>query len=140
MTGCCSGAARIRVEVHRVVVDGETCERCGSTWEAAEAAVAEVAAELAAIGVAVDLVELPLPADAVAESNRVYVAGRPAEEWLGGSVTSTDCPSCGEMLGEPTCCQAYEIGGVRSDALATEDIARAIRQAAEVIPTVPRCC
>ena len=122
------------VEVERLVVAGETCDRCGDTWAAAETAVASVQAELAAIGLPVDLIERPLPPERIGDSNRVLVSGRPVEDWLGGAVNMTDCPSCGELVGEPSCCRSYEIGGVASDALSAEDIARAIRIAAGLVP------
>jgi len=130
MSGCCSGGSRVLVEVERLVLAGETCERCGDTWTAAQGAVASVQAELAGIGLSVDLIERPLPPERIGDSNRVLVSGRPVEDWLGGAVSMTDCPSCGELVGEPSCCRSYEIGGVASDALSAEDISRAIRIAA----------
>ena len=134
MSGCCSGGSRVLVEVERLVLAGETCERCGDTWTAAQGAVASVQAELAGIGLSVDLIERPLPPERIGDSNRVLVSGRSVEDWLGGDVGMTDCPSCGELVGEPSCCRSYEIGGVASDALSAEDIARAIRIAAGLVP------
>ena len=136
MSDCCSGSARVLVEVERLVVAGETCERCGDTWTAAEEAVASVRSELARSGFSVDLLERPLPPERIGDSNRVLVSGRPVEDWLGGAVSMTDCPSCGELVGEPSCCRSYEIGGVASEALSAEDIARAIRIAAGLSPQV----
>ena len=130
MTGCCSGGARVTVEVERLVVEGETCERCGSTWEAALEAADMVAAEVAGIGLSVDVNEVPLSPDRISDSNRVLVNGRSVEEWLDGSAAMTECASCGDLLGESVCCRSYEIDGVTSDSLPVEDIARAIRQAA----------
>jgi hypothetical protein len=130
MTGCCSGGARVIVEVERLVVEGETCDRCASTWDAAREAVDTVAAEVAGIGLAVDLREVPLPAQRLSDSNRVLVNGRLAEEWLSGSAAMTECASCGDLVGESVCCRSYEIDGRASDSLSAEDIARAIRAAA----------
>jgi hypothetical protein len=130
MTGCCSGGARVIVEVERLVVEGETCDRCASTWESALQAVETVAGEVAGIGLAVDLREVPLPPERISDSNRVLVNGRLAEEWLSGSALMTECVSCGDLVGESVCCRSYEIDGAASDSLSAEDIARAIRQAA----------
>jgi hypothetical protein len=130
MTGCCSGGARVTVEVERLVVDGETCGRCASTWDAACQAVEMVAAEVAGIGLAIDLHEMPLPPERLADSNRVLVNGRLAEEWLDGSSGMTECASCGDLVGEPVCCRSYEIDGSATDSLSADDIARAIRRAA----------
>ncbi len=135
MSGCCSPETRISVEVERVMIDGETCERCGSTWDAARAAVAAVVGELAGLGIAVDLHDRPLPADRVADSNRVLVNGRSAEAWLGATAVENDCPSCGDLLGEPTCCRAYEFDGEVAESLSAELIAQAIRRAAGIAPT-----
>lgn len=134
MSGCCSPEERIVVEVERVVVDGATCDRCGSTWDAARAAVTAVAGELAGLGVAVDLQDRPLTADRVADSNRVLVNGRSVEEWLGATVVENECASCSDLLGEPTCCRAYEFDGVLTESLSAEHIAQAIRRAAGIAP------
>ncbi|MDF1543122.1 MAG: DUF2703 domain-containing protein [Anaerosomatales bacterium] len=103
MTGCCSGGTRVTVDVERLVVEGETCDRCASTWDAARQAVEMVAAEAPGIGLAVDLREVPLSPERISDSNRVLVNGRLVEEWL---------------------------DGVASSSLSAADIARAIRAAA----------
>jgi O-methyltransferase involved in polyketide biosynthesis len=58
------------------------------------------------------------------------------EEWLNGSVSFTDCPSCGDLVGGSACCRAYEIDGETREALSAEDIARAVRLAAGLTPRV----
>ncbi|MFU8891972.1 MAG: DUF2703 domain-containing protein [Anaerosomatales bacterium] len=130
MTGCCSGGTRVTVDVERLVVEGETCDRCASTWDAARQAVEMVAAEASGIGLAVDLREVPLPPERISDSNRVLVNGRLVEEWLDGSAAMTECASCGDLVGESVCCRSYEIDGLASDSLSAADIARAIRAAA----------
>jgi hypothetical protein len=130
MSGCCSGRPDVRVVVERLVVGGQTCDRCASTVDAVRDAIDEVAPRLAGAGVVLELSERALSGDEVAGSNRVLVNERPAEEWLGGSVSMTECVSCGELLGESTCCRSYEIGGVSAESLTASQIARAILLAA----------
>lgn len=132
--GCCSPEREVAVEVKRLVVDGQTCERCGDAWDAALAAVRSVEGELAGYGARVRLIETQLPPERIAESNTVLVAGRPAEEWLGDAVrpAESDCPSCADLVGEPVCCRSYEAAGGEMEALSSEVIATAIRRAAGI--------
>jgi hypothetical protein len=37
------------------------------------------------------------------------------EDLLAAGVVSTECPSCGTLAGENTCCRAIEIGNNRYD-------------------------
>lgn len=151
--GCCSPDREILVEVKRLVVDGRTCDRCQDAWGAALAAVRALEGELAGHGVRVRLVETQLPPERIDESNTVLVAGRPVEEWLAGTVkpASSECPTCGELVGEPACCRSYEVAGEAAEALTADLIDAAIRRAAGVpeprpigalrvtIVTTPQC-
>jgi hypothetical protein len=137
MSGCCSGSARVKVEAAFYMQDGETCDRCGDTREATRAAVAEATGLLSPMGVVVELAERELGRSEIARSNEVLVNGRPVEEWLGGAATENDCPSCAELIGEPTCCRAVEIDGVVSEALGRETIVGAIMIAAGHAPARP---
>lgn len=132
--GCCMNGTEVAVEVRRLVVDGRTCERCGDAWENAVAAVRSLEGELAGYGVRVRLFETRLDPEDLARSNSVLVDGRPVEEWLAGDVrsTETECPSCGELVGEPACCRSYEVAGEEVEALTADVIATAIRRAAGV--------
>lgn len=130
MSGCCSGPTQVTVEFDHLVVDGETCDRCGDTREAVRAAVADARAVLPASLVDLTLVERELPAGRLAESNRVLVNGRPAEEWLGGTSVMSDCPSCSDLVGESVCCREIEVGGVRTEAVGRDVVFDAIMAAA----------
>lgn len=81
--------------------DGETCDRCGGTQAEVERAVVTLTEALRPLGIepvlqtrAIDLAtfrEDPL------ESNRIWVAGRPLEAWVGAEVGATPCCSvCGD--------------------------------------------
>lgn len=95
----------------RLVKGGETCTRCGDTGRELEAAVAKLAAALRPLGIepvletqAID--EPAFKADAL-ESNRVWIAGKPIEEWLGADVGMSRCCSvCGDSD-----CRTLEVGG-----------------------------
>lgn len=85
----------------RLVRDGETCDRCGATFTQLERAVARLEAALLPLGIrpmletqALDPREFEaLPS----ESNRVWIAGRPLEDWLGARVGMSRCCSvCGD--------------------------------------------
>lgn len=143
MADCCKGTTRVRVEFEHLVVSGETCDRCDETREGVRAAVADARASLSGSAVALELVERTLDPSQLANSNRVLVNGRPAEEWLGGRSVTSDCPSCADLLGEPACCREIEVGGVRSQAVGRDVVFDAIMAAAGLAPAgVPgeACC
>jgi len=124
----------VLVEIEYLAVEGETCERCGDTRGAARQAVADARVLLGSRGLEVELVERPLDAARLADSNRVLVNGLPAEEWLGGSSAQSDCPSCADLIGAPACCREVEVGGVRTEAIPREVVFDAIMAAAGLAP------
>jgi hypothetical protein len=143
MSDCCSGASGVIVEVEYLVVDGQTCERCGDTRGAARQAVADARSVLAPAGLTIELVERELSGDRLADSNRVLVNGVAAEGWLGGSSSMSDCPSCADLLGASACCREVEVGGARSEGVPREVVYDAIMAAAGLAPAgVPgqACC
>jgi hypothetical protein len=85
----------------RLVVDGHTCERCGATSGQLQRAIEKLEAALRPLGIqpvfetqAID--ERTFKAQP-SESNRIWIAGRPMEEWLGAEVGMSRCCSvCGE--------------------------------------------
>lgn len=109
--GCCSSQPRsIVIETTVLRVEGDTCDRCGSTVESARTAARELGTMLEPLNVRVTLVEHASAADDIDASNSVLINGRPIEELLGATRVTTDCPSCGDLLGESTCCGAVQIG------------------------------
>lgn len=128
MAGCCGGESTVHVEFDYLVVGGETCDRCGDSREAVRQAVTDARALLG--GVRVELVERELDPSELSNSNRVLVNGRSAEEWLGGAVTESDCPSCSDLLGQPACCREIEVGGERMTSFTREAVLDAIIAAA----------
>jgi hypothetical protein len=110
------------IEMTVLRVDGETCERCGDTVEAVRAAVEQLKTVLTPLSVPVTLIEHAVSADNLAASNSVMVNGRPVEEWIGAERVSTDCPSCGDLLGEATCCGALSVEGNVQESFSVEQV------------------
>ena len=95
----------------RLVKDGETCTRCGNTGRELESAVASLAAALRPLGIEPVLETREIDEEAFkagpAESNRVWIAGRPIEAWLGADVGMSRCCSvCGDSD-----CRTLEVDG-----------------------------
>lgn len=95
----------------RLVSEGKTCDRCGATHSELLNALAKLRLALGPLGIEPTLEEQVI-SQAVfqadpSESNRVWIAGKPMEEWLGASVGSTRCCSvCGGST-----CRTVEVGG-----------------------------
>ena len=119
------------VEWRRLAVEGETCERCGSTGANVRAAVTAMRPVLAAKGLALDLREVELPPEEIAHSNEVLIDGVPIEELVGGQRAASDCPSCGDLVGEPCTCRTVRIGDEEYEELPELLIAAAIMTAAD---------
>ena len=95
----------------RLVKEGRTCERCGSTFQQLESAVGKLHAALQPLGVEPALVtEVIDERDFLAEpseSNRIWIAGRPLEHWLGATAGMSQCCSvCGDSD-----CRTLEVQG-----------------------------
>jgi hypothetical protein len=95
----------------RLVKDGQTCERCGSTFQQLQSAVGKLEAALRPLGIAPALVTETIDEREFmvepSESNRVWMAGQPLEHWLGATVGMSRCCSvCGDSD-----CRTVEIDG-----------------------------
>jgi hypothetical protein len=104
---------RLEIEWKHFAVGDATCERCGITGDALRAAVEELRHEFNPTGVKINLTETFLDKIRIAESNEIRMNGTLLEDLLAAVVVSTDCPSCGTLVGESTCCRAIEIGNDR---------------------------
>ena len=95
----------------RLVKEGQTCERCGSTFQQLESAVGKLEAALRPLGILPTLEtetidEREFLAEPT-ESNRVWIAGQPMDHWLDASVgTSRRCSVCAGSN-----CRTLEIDG-----------------------------
>lgn len=114
----------------RLVKEGETCPRCGSTQQNVVGAVAKLEAALRPLGIepvletqAID--EAVFQADP-SESNRIWIAGKPLEEWLGARVGASKCCTvCGDLP-----CRTMELDGSSHEVIPEDLIIRAAMMAA----------
>lgn len=120
---------RLEIEWKHFAVGDKTCERCGMTGDALQTVVKELRREFAPEGVKINLTETLLDKTRIAESNEIRLNGVLIEDLLAAGVVSTDCPSCGTLAGESTCCRAIEIGDERYEDIPAEIIKKAAYRA-----------
>lgn len=109
----------------RLVHKGETCPRCGSTQQNITRAVARLESALRPLGI-----EPVLETQAIdnatframpSESNRIWIGGRPIEEWLGARASSSPCCEvCGDLP-----CRTMELEGQTYETIAEDLIVKA---------------
>lgn len=91
--------------------EGKTCDRCSATYQEMQRAIEKLKQSLRPLGIEPSLEireidEKSFKADP-SESNRIWIAGRPMEEWFGASVGSSRCCSvCGTSE-----CRTVEVEG-----------------------------
>ena len=90
---------------------GKTCDRCSATYQEMQRAIEKLNQSLRPLGIEpsleiTEIDEKSFKADP-SESNRIWIAGRPMEEWLGASVGRSRCCSvCGTSD-----CRTVEVEG-----------------------------
>ncbi|EJE9589576.1 arsenite efflux transporter metallochaperone ArsD [Salmonella enterica] len=97
--------------------EGETCPRCQDTGESVLRAITRLRDILAPLGITPRLEPLTLDettfAAASSESNRIWFAGIPLEEWIGAQAGSSRCcGACGDND-----CRTLEIDGATWEAI-----------------------
>ena len=105
--------------------DGKTCDCCNATSQEMQRAVGKLTEALRPLSIepTLDIREIDQESfDAnPSESNRIWIAGRPMEEWLGAKVGSSRCCSvCGESD-----CRTVEVEGTRFEAIPERLLLRA---------------
>lgn len=95
----------------RLVAEGKTCDRCHATYQEMQRAIAKLRQSLHPLGIEPRLEVREIDEKTFktnpSESNRIWIAGRPMEEWLGASVGSSRCCSvCGTSE-----CRTVEVEG-----------------------------
>jgi hypothetical protein len=114
----------------RLVKAGTTCERCGSTHQQILGALARLEPALQPLGLqpvlhTVMLDESTFRADPSA-SNRIWIGGKPMEDWLGASAGSSPCCSvCGDLP-----CRTLEVDGHSFEAVPQDLVVKAAMIAA----------
>jgi len=97
--------------------DGKTCDRCNATYEEILRAVGKLKEVLRPLDIEPILEAREIDEESFkanpCESNRVWIAGKPMEEWLGARVGSSHCCSvCGESE-----CRTVEVSGTVFEAI-----------------------
>ncbi|HAT4454851.1 TPA: DUF2703 domain-containing protein [Legionella pneumophila] len=109
----------------RLVKGGETCTRCEATGRELKAAVTKLEAVLRPLGIEPvlethEINEVAFKSN-TSESNRVWITGKPIEEWLGANVGMNRCCSvCGESD-----CRTLEVGGCSYETIPEEQFIKA---------------
>ena len=131
----------------RLVDEGATCPRCGSTEQNVAAAVAKLEAALSPLGIQPTLETQTIAPEAFRaapdESNRIWIAGVPMEHWLGARAGSSPCCEvCGDLP-----CRTMEVEGQVYEAIPEDLIVKAgIMAASRLIApkaggdTASACC
>ena len=96
----------------RLVSEGQTCNRCGDTGKAVRNAVKTLTPALLPLGIepVLHTVEIDESSFKVSptESNRILVAGKTLENWVGAATGRSRCSSvCGDHE-----CRTVEVDGV----------------------------
>ena len=126
-------AVTLPIVWQRLVSGGETCPRCGSTQGAIERAVTTLTEVLRPVNIEPTLETIALDQatfeEAPSESNRIWIAGRPLEHWVGAQVSASHCRSvCGHND-----CRTLEVDGARYEAIPETLIVKAGLAAASTL-------
>uniref|UniRef100_UPI003F494AB1 DUF2703 domain-containing protein n=1 Tax=Cupriavidus yeoncheonensis TaxID=1462994 RepID=UPI003F494AB1 len=109
----------------RLVSSGETCPRCAGTGDEVERACWQLRQQLIPLGIepVLEIREIDLAAFNAnpSESNRIWIAGRPMEEWVNASIGSSPCCSvCGDAE-----CRTVDVGGTTYEVVPEELLVKA---------------
>lgn len=116
--------------------EGKTCLRCDATYQQMQSAMGKLAQVLRPLEIEPTLETRQLDQATFdanpSESNRIWIAGRPMEEWVGASVGSSRCCSvCGESE-----CRTVEVAGATFETVPEGlFIKAALIASAQLLPT-----
>jgi len=113
-----------------VDTNGETCPRCGGTLDELRKAVGTLEQSLRLLGIKPSLETREIDHESFqqdpSQSNRIWIAGKPIEEWLGAEASSSACCSvCGDAE-----CRTVEVDSESFEVIPSELILRAALLAA----------
>ena len=122
---------------------GQTCDRCGATEAAIDEAFRNLTRSMKELGVKVVLEKTAIDAKTFStdplQSNRIWIGGRPIEDWLRASVGQSPCCStCGDSD-----CRTLTVDGKTYEDIPAELIVRAgLLAGAQTLGEKPRdpCC
>ena len=116
---------KLTIRWQRLLMDGETCPRCGTTETEVEKAVAALTQALAPLGITVVLEKMALSVEKfkqdTLQSNTIWLNDRLLEDWLGAKVGQSEC--C-EVCG-PNDCRTVSIGEETYESIPAELIVKA---------------
>jgi hypothetical protein len=120
-----ASSATLPIVWQRLVDQGQTCPRCGETQDAVARAVSTLTEALRPSHIRPTLEMVALDRSTFeqtpAQSNRIWIAGRPLEEWIGADVSDSRCRSvCGDHD-----CRTVELEGATYEAVPDELIVKA---------------
>ena len=106
-------------------LQGQTCDRCAATELALQQAVETLQQVLAPLQIQVELHRQAMTLEQFNQdpqaSNRIWIADKPLEEWLGAGTGSSPCCSvCGDAQ-----CRTLECGNQSYDAIPPQLIIKA---------------
>ena len=104
---------------------GQTCDRCSATYENLKQAREKLEQVLSPLDIEPTVEIKDIDRDSFSkdpnQSNRIWIAGRPIEEWLNANVASSPCCSvCGDSE-----CRTIEVGPEVFEAIPAELILKA---------------
>jgi Domain of unknown function (DUF2703) len=117
----------------RLVKEGETCPRCESTQQSVVSAISRLEVALPPLGIQPTLETQAIDdrtfRASPPESNRIWIAGKPMEQWLGASVGKSPCCTvCGDLP-----CRTMEVEGSIYEVIPAELIIKAAMIAASTM-------
>jgi|WetSurMetagenome_2_1015567.scaffolds.fasta_scaffold527019_1 hypothetical protein len=134
----------LQIQWQRLVdKEGQTCDRCGTTETSVEDAFQMLRRSLKELDIEVVLEKKALSSSTFSknplESNRIWIVGKPIEEWLSATIGKSQCCStCGDSE-----CRTIIVDGKTYEAIPAELIVRAGLLAATQLvatPSVKPCC
>lgn len=133
----------LKIKWQRLVSDGQTCPRCGSTEEELEKATSTLKQSLNPLGIEVflekDEVSVAEFKKEPSKSNQIWLNDRSLEDWIGGKVgQSPCCDVCG-----PSECRTIGVGGEVYEAIPADLVIKAGVLAASLLvgtETNESCC
>ncbi|MBU0686903.1 MAG: DUF2703 domain-containing protein [Candidatus Margulisiibacteriota bacterium] len=117
----------IFIEWQRLIIDKETCPRCGATEEELNSAIKEL--ERSGVKVRLTKKEIKMPefSKSPQESNKILINGQPLEYWLNASTGKSQCCSvCGDNE-----CRTVEVNDKIYETIPAELIVQAGKKASE---------
>lgn len=115
----------LRIKWLRLISEGQTCPRCGSTEKELEKTLSILKQSLTPLGIEVALEKDELSFAAFkkdpSQSNRIWINDRPLEEWISAEAgQSLCCDVCGNSE-----CRTVEVGGQVYEAIPMDLVIKA---------------